>query len=65
MEETLLAVMYEIPSKPEIEKVLVTPEAVNKEAAPTYVNRAAGGPKRTSRAEKADKGDKSGEEKSA
>ena len=65
MEETLLAVMYEIPSKPEIEKVLVTPEAVNKEAAPTYVNRAAGGPKRTSRSEKADKGDKSGDEKSA
>ncbi len=68
MEETLLGVMYEIPSKPEIEKVIVTPEAVRKEAAPTYVTRPAGGPKRSSRAEKAEKGEKAekaSDEKSA
>ena len=62
MEETLLGVMYEIPSKPEVEKVIITPQVVMKEAAPTLVNRPAGGPKRQSKAEK---GDKSSEEKSA
>jgi len=68
MEETLLGVMYEIPSKPEIEKVIVTPEAVRKEVAPTYVTRPSGGPKRSSRAEKAEKGEKAekaSDEKSA
>ena len=62
MEETLLGVMYEIPSKPEVAKVIITPQVVLKEAAPTLVNRPAGGPKRQSKAEK---GDKSSEEKSA
>ena len=62
MEETLLGVMYEIPSKPEVAKVIITPQVVAKEAAPTLVNRAAGGPKRQS---KADKTEKSSEEKSA
>ena len=62
MEETLLGVMYEIPSKPEVAKVIITPQAVLKEAAPTLVNRPAGGPKRQS---KADKAEKSSEEKSA
>ena len=62
MEETLLGVMYEIPSKPEVAKVIIAPQVVLKEAAPTLVNRPAGGPKRPSKAEK---GDKSSEEKSA
>ena len=62
MEETLLGVMYEIPSKPEVAKVIITPQVVAKEAAPTLVNRAAGGPKRQSKGEKAEK---SSEEKSA
>ena len=65
MEETLLGVMYEIPSKPEVAKVIITPQAVLKEAPPTLINRPAGGPKRQSKAEKADKIDKSSEEKSA
>jgi len=65
MEETLLSVMYEIPSKPDVAKVIITPQAVLKEAPPTLVNRPAGGPKRQSKAEKADKIDKSSEEKSA
>jgi len=59
MEETLLAVMYEVPSRKDIEKVIITPAVVRKEEAPTYVPRTAGGPKR------AVKGDKSSEEKSA
>ncbi len=62
MEETLLGVMYEIPSKPDVAKVIITPQAVLKEAAPTLVNRPVGGPKRQSKAEKAEK---SSEEKSA
>ncbi|CAB4712950.1 unannotated protein [freshwater metagenome] len=65
MEETLLSVMYEIPSKPDVAKVIITPQAVLKEAPPTLINRPAGGPKRQSKAEKADKIDKSSEEKSA
>jgi len=62
MEETLLGVMYEIPSKPEVEKVIITPEVVLKEAAPTLVTRTGGGPKRSSKSEKSDNGS---EEKSA
>ena len=65
MEETLLGVMYEIPSKPDVAKVIITPQAVLKEAAPTLINRPAGGPKRQSKAEKGDKAVKSSEEKSA
>lgn len=59
MEETLLGVMYEIPSRPDVERVIVTPECVLKEAAPTYVTRGSAGPKRGA------KGEKSTEEKSA
>jgi len=59
MEETLLAVMYEVPSRKDIEKVVITPAVVRKEEAPTYVPRTAGGPKRAA------KGEKSSEEKSA
>ena len=65
MEETLIGVMYEIPSKPDVAKVIITPQAVLKEAAPTLVNRPAGGPKRLSKAEKGDKSVKSSDEKSA
>ena len=59
MEETLLGVMYEVPSQKEIGKVIITPAVVRKEEAPTYVPRPSGGPKR------AVKGEKGSEEKSA
>jgi ATP-dependent Clp protease ATP-binding subunit ClpX len=52
MEETLLAVMYEVPSRPDVEKVIITPAVVLKEAAPTYVNRVAGAPKKALKVEK-------------
>ena len=65
MDETLLGVLYEIPSKPDVAKVIITPQAVLKEAAPTLINRPAGGPKRQCKAEKGDKSVKSSEEKSA
>ena len=61
MEETLLAVMYEVPSRKEVERVVITPEVVLKESAPTYVNRGSG-PKRSAKGEK---GEKRSEEKSA
>ena len=61
MEETLLSVMYEVPSRTDIEKVIITPAVVMKEAAPEYVTRGTGGPKRTSKA----KLEATGEEKSA
>ena len=59
MEETLLSVMYEVPSRKDVGKVIITPAVVRKEEAPTYVPRPAGGPKRSV------KGEKSAEEKSA
>lgn len=59
MEETLLAVMYEVPSRKDIEKVVITPAVVRKEEVPTYIPRTASGPKRAA------KGEKSSEEKSA
>jgi len=59
MEETLLAVMYEVPSRKDIEKVVITPAVVRKEEVPTYIPRTASGPKR------AVKGEKSSEEKSS
>ena len=59
MEETLLSVMYEVPSRKDVGKVIITPAVVRKEEVPTYVPRPAGGPKR------AVKGEKSAEEKSA
>lgn len=37
LEETLLDVMYEVPERDEVTKVVVTPAAVRGEAAPTYV----------------------------
>ena len=58
MEETLLGVMYEVPSRKEVERVVITPEVVLKESLPTYINRGAG-PKRAAKGEKRD------EEKSA
>ncbi len=58
MEETLLGVMYEVPSRGDVEKVVITPEAVRKEALPTYVLR-------TVAAKKALKAEKRSEEKSA
>jgi ATP-dependent Clp protease ATP-binding subunit ClpX len=59
MEETLLSVMYEVPSRKDVGKVVITPAVVNKEEAPTYIPRTAGGPKRAA------KGEKISEEKTA
>ena len=58
MEETLMSVMYEVPSKKDVGKVVVNAKVVLKEEAPTYLPRA-NGPKR------AIKGEKRNEEKSA
>ena len=63
MEDTLLSVMYEVPSRKDVERVVITREAVLKEVSPTYVTRGSG-PKRASKAEKGEKSEK-GEEKSA
>jgi len=43
MEETLLSVMYEVPSRKDVGKVIITPAVVRKEEAPTYVPRPAVG----------------------
>ena len=51
MEETLLSVMYEVPSRKEVERVVITPEVVLKTSAPTYVSRGSG-PKRAIKSEK-------------
>jgi ATP-dependent Clp protease ATP-binding subunit ClpX len=56
MEEVLLPVMYEVPSKKEIGKVLVTPEVILSKVAPTYVERGPNSVKRSA---------KRGEEKTA
>jgi len=56
MEEVLLPVMYEVPSKKEIGKVLVTPEVITAKAAPTYLERGPNSVKRSA---------KRGEEKTA
>jgi ATP-dependent Clp protease ATP-binding subunit ClpX len=53
-------IMYEIPSRADIEKVIITDQVVLKEAAPTYIARTGGG-KRSSKSERA----KNSEEKSA
>jgi ATP-dependent Clp protease ATP-binding subunit ClpX len=50
MEETLLGVMYEVPSKPEIAKVIISPEVVRKVDSPQLITRPAGAPKRSSKA---------------
>jgi ATP-dependent Clp protease ATP-binding subunit ClpX len=61
MEETLLSVMYEVPSRKDVEKVVITPAVVRKEEEPTYVPRSIGSAKRS----KGEKSDKNSEEKSA
>jgi ATP-dependent Clp protease ATP-binding subunit ClpX len=42
MEETLLSVMYEVPSRKDVERVVITPAVVNKESEPQYIPRAIG-----------------------
>jgi ATP-dependent Clp protease ATP-binding subunit ClpX len=64
MEETLLSVMYEVPSRKDIEKVVITPDVVNKVAEPQYVPRAIGS-KRASKAKSLDGVDGTDEEKTA
>jgi ATP-dependent Clp protease ATP-binding subunit ClpX len=61
MEETLLSVMYEVPSRKDVEKVVITPAVVRKEEEPTYIPRSIGSAKRA----KGEKSDKNSEEKSA
>ena len=53
MEDTLLTVMYEVPSRKDVERVVITPAVVNKEAEPQYVPRAIGS-KRASKPKTAD-----------
>jgi ATP-dependent Clp protease ATP-binding subunit ClpX len=59
MESVLLTVMYEVPSRSDIAKVIVTPESVTDGVAPTFVQRTGDIPKRAAR------GEKRAEEKSA
>ena len=59
MESVLLAVMYEVPSRSDISKVIVTPESITEGATPTFVQRTGDIPKRAAR------GEKRSEEKSA
>jgi len=59
MESVLLAVMYEVPSRSDIAKVVVTAESITDGATPTFVQRTGDIPKRAAR------GEKRAEEKSA
>ena len=59
MESVLLAVMYEVPSRSDIAKVIVTPESITEGVTPTFVQRTGDIPKRAAR------GEKRAEEKSA
>ena len=59
MESVLLAVMYEVPSRSDIAKVIVTPESITDGATPIFVQRTGDIPKRAAR------GEKRSEEKSA
>jgi len=59
MESVLLAVMYEVPSRSDIAKVIVTPESITDGVTPTFVQRTGDIPKRAAR------GEKRSEEKSA
>lgn len=59
MESVLLAVMYEVPSRSDIAKVIVTAESINDGASPTFVQHTGDIPKRAAR------GEKRSEEKSA
>ena len=59
MESVLLAVMYEVPSRSDIAKVLVTAESITDGVTPTFIQRTGDIPKRAAR------GEKRSEEKSA
>jgi ATP-dependent Clp protease ATP-binding subunit ClpX len=59
MEASLLGVMYEVPSRSDIAKVIIEKDCIENGAAPTLINRTGDIPKRASRR------DKSTEEKSA
>jgi ATP-dependent Clp protease ATP-binding subunit ClpX len=59
MESVLLAVMYEVPSRSDIAKVIVTAESITEGVTPTFVQRTGDIPKRAAR------GEKRSEEKSA
>jgi ATP-dependent Clp protease ATP-binding subunit ClpX len=52
MESVLLAVMYEVPSRSDIAKVVVTAESISDGAKPTFIRRTGDIPKRAARAEK-------------
>ena len=52
MESVLLAVMYDVPSRTDIAKVIITKECISENAAPTLVERTGDIPKRASRREK-------------
>ena len=52
MESVLLAVMYEVPSRSDIAKVIVTPESITDGVTPTFVQRTGDIPKRAARGEK-------------
>jgi ATP-dependent Clp protease ATP-binding subunit ClpX len=58
MEETLLGVMYDVPSRKDVERVIITPAVVLKQADPEYV-------KQTPGSKRVLKEEKPGEEKSA
>lgn len=58
MEEILMGVMYEVPSKKDIGRVVITPAVVTDKAAPLYLERSANAPKRV-------KPERKAEEKSA
>ena len=52
MESVLLTVMYDVPSRTDIAKVIITKECISDSAAPTMVERTGDIPKRASRREK-------------
>jgi len=52
MESVLLTVMYEVPSRTDIAKVVVTAESITDGAKPTFIERTGDIPKRAARAEK-------------
>jgi ATP-dependent Clp protease ATP-binding subunit ClpX len=52
MESVLLTVMYDVPSRTDIAKVIITKECISENAAPTMVERTGDIPKRASRREK-------------
>jgi ATP-dependent Clp protease ATP-binding subunit ClpX len=58
MEEILMGVMYEAPSRKEIARVIITAAVVREKASPTYIERGPNTPKRV-------KGERRNEEKSA